>query len=197
MPKPATGGSGGQAGGESKPHGLFGKPATEETKPAEGSSLFGNLAGSSLFGGVRKEEPSGSLFGSLLAKKPEEKAGSFFADKKEPGQKSGLFDGLLNPSLSNNTGCGSLFATTSTPLAGVFSRQSNDANGDEDEEAVEGDEDEVPGQEDATDPTKSTGTYKYESASTELVGVVDFYAEKRHQLQSQPARRSRRRILLD
>lgn len=198
VPKPATGGSGPLFAGDSKPSsGLFNKAPADEKKPAEGSSLFGNLTGSSLFAGVKKEETNGSLFGSLLAKKPEEQGGSIFGDKREPGKKTGLFDGLLNPSLSNNTGCGSLFANTSTPLAGVFSKQSGDQAGDEDEEAVEGDEDEVPGQEDVTDPTKSTGTYKYETASTELIGVGASDAEKRDELQGESNARPRCRVLLD
>ena len=43
--------------------------------------------------------------------------------------------------------------------------------GEDDEEAVEADEDEVPGQEDKSDPAKSRGNYKYES-KTEIILTV-------------------------
>lgn len=43
--------------------------------------------------------------------------------------------------------------------------------GEDDEEAVEADEDEVPGQEDKSDPLKSRGNYKYES-KTEIILTV-------------------------
>lgn len=128
--------------------------------------------GSSLFSNGNEDKKQGGLFDGLLTKKPSDNTGgSFFGGSSDGiGKKTGLFDGLLNPSNNNSTGCGNLFGSSNTPIAGVFSK----TGGDDDEEAIEGeegDEDEVPGQDVASDPTKSTGTYKYENQSTDLLNV--------------------------
>lgn len=119
------------------------------------------------------EPKKAGLFDNLNSKEENKPSSSFFGSGITI-TKSGLFDGLLNNSVSNNTGCGTnLFSHTSTPLTGMFANASGGhAGGEDDEDEADGDEDEVPGQEDATDPTKSTGNYKYEETTTVISSVV-------------------------
>ena len=171
------------------------KPKEEEKKT---SSIFGNLAPpqggsnsffsntgatSSIFGNANKDDNKESdkpsqaepkktgLFDGLNTKQ-ETKAPTSFFGSGITVTKTGLFDGLLNTGVSNNTGCGTnLFNHSSAPLTGMFAGAGGAAGGEDDEEEVEGDEDEVPGQDDATDPTKSTGNYKYEETTTTISSV--------------------------
>lgn len=154
---------------------LFGNLPPPQTNSFFGSSISANTP--SIFANANKTEDEApkksGLFDGLLSNKPEEnKPSSFFGSATTSGPtKSGLFDGLLNSNLSNNTGCGTnLFNTGATPLTGIFSKAGG--NDEEDEEAVNEDEEVVPGQEDNADPTKSTGTYKYESTTTDILTVV-------------------------
>ena len=144
------------------------------TSAAGGSANLGANKSDSFFKkdeGEKVEAKKGGLFDNLLSKAEEGKSAGFFGQATAP-TKSGLFDGLLNTNVSNNTGCGSnLFESGSTPLSGMFAKAAG--NEDEDEEAVNDDEEEeVPGQGDVTDPTKSTGNYKYEQISTDLLSVI-------------------------
>ena len=150
-----------------KTGGLFDNLKADADKPSTG--FFGNGQASSLFGNPSQEPAKKTgLFDNLLTQpnttNPEVKP-----------TKSGLFDGLLNPNMSNNTGCGTnLFSNSQTPLSGIFAKTegSNTADaGEDDEEVIEGDEDEVPGQEDKSDPTKSRGNYKYESKTETILSV--------------------------
>ena len=178
----------------------------EQTDSISSKSLFGNtgptpivnaapVKTTSFFSEVTKEtntpnsffnhstvEKKSGLFDNLIrANTLTDQPKSSFLSNEPVKTKSGLFDGLLNPSTSNNTGCGAnLFGNTSTPLTGMFSKVGTGAEGEEDEEAVGGDEDEVPGQDLASDPTKSTGTYKYESLSENLFSdnILNFKADK-------------------
>lgn len=138
--------------------GLFANLVKEEKKPAETVE-------------APAEPKKGGLFDGLVAK--DAKPQTSFFGSGITATKTGLFDGLLNSGVSNNTGCGTnLFSHTSTPLQGLFANaNAAAAGGDEDEEEVEGDEDEVPGQDDATDPTKSTGNYKYQETSSVIISV--------------------------
>lgn len=170
------------------------QPKEEEKKP---SSIFGNLAPpqgvtnsffassgtSGLFANFGKEEkkpeapvaaePKKSGLFDNLETKQDNKAPSTFFGSGVTITKTGLFDGLLNSGVSNNTGCGTnLFNHTTTPLTGMFaSAASGNHGGEDDEDEVDGDEDEVPGQEVVSDPTKSTGNYKYEETSTTIISV--------------------------
>lgn len=183
-PAPQTSGLSGLFGNGTKPStgGLFG-----DSKPP-GTSLFGDLkggntAGTSLFG-----TSGSSLFGE---KKPEadkqadsgkpafETSGLFAAAPTSYIKtKTGLFDGLLNSSVNNGTGCGSgLLGNGTAPQTSLFSKPSGTAAAgadDDDEAGVDPDEEVVPGQEDNVDPTKATGSYKYESKTEILVVVTSF-----------------------
>lgn len=135
------------------------KKAEENAKP---SSFFNlDTKGGDLFGGKSAGGEGGSFFGKLAAK----------TDEGKP-KKEGLFAGLMValPSAQEGQATNLFGSTPSNPLQGLFSKPS-DANADEDEEAVNGDEEEVPGQEEVCDPTKSTGTYVYESLTDVLANV--------------------------
>lgn len=137
------------------------------------SGLFANLGKEDKKAGTsaQPEPKKGGLFANLVSTSNEEsKPQSSFFGSAVTVTKTGLFDGLLNTGASNNTGCGTnLFNHTATPLSGMFANAGG--NNEEDEEEGEGDEDEVPGQEDVTDPTKSTGNYKYEEKTTSIISV--------------------------
>ena len=153
-------------------------------------SFFGSTNQGGFFSGAtsnekKADEPKkGGLFDNLLADSTTQKT-SFFGDLGKPSAepvktKSGLFDGLLNPSASNNTGCGAnLFGNTNTPLSGMFSKTSGGGE-HEDDEAVDDNEEEVPGQELVSDPSKVKDAYKYESKTEILFSdqLLNFKADK-------------------
>ena len=159
-------GGDGAAKAEGKSAGFFSQVGTGSSAPLFGTgkaveSLFGET---SKAGGLfdKPKEAVGGLFDSLKGLGSDKPATGFFGSAaQEPKKSGGLFEGLVNPSASNNTGCGTnLFDTAKSSLTGLFA---NVAGGGEEEEEGDPNEEVVPGQEDVCDPSKAKANFAYKS----------------------------------